>query len=232
MNTSFIFIVACVPIFLLNIIGVTNNFNWMVETSEFLIYIPLIIAFAKRLDFKNKNVTSFLILSVIAALTNLFLDGSFGNYTSMLLIMGSYFFLTREALKHTRRKNANNYMVIFFVVLVATNTYFLYEHFQQIQMRIKGMMALGFYWAYYLNLFVLAIVGLIYYLNSYSKKSVYFITLLMTIIIADMLKDMAGYYFRDSSVMVIESILRFFSVILAFQFFATKEKKLRLINLL
>ena len=131
----------------------------------------------------------------------------------------------------TRREAANRFMLFFFFLLIAVNVYFLFEHLQEMEMHVVGVVEFGFYTVFYVNLFILGIVGLIYYLNSYSRKSVYFITLVMTLVLADVLRDMAAFYLRDTSVLLMESILRFGSVFLAFQFFATEEKKLRLINL-
>ncbi|HKJ49315.1 MAG TPA: hypothetical protein VJ973_09515, partial [Christiangramia sp.] len=118
-----------------------------------------------------------------------------------------------------------------FVLMIAANVYFVFEHFQEIGSKIDGWQEYWFYLMYYFVLLVLAIVGLIYYLNSYSQKSVFFIVLVMTIIVSDILRDMAIFYLPDTSVLLLQNFLEFAGVVLAFQFYATKEKKLRLINL-
>ncbi|MDR5589776.1 hypothetical protein [Christiangramia sp. SM2212] len=122
-------------------------------------------------------------------------------------------------------------MLIFFFILIIGNAYFVYQHVQELEIYMAGLIDYGIYTIYYINLFVLAIVALIYYLNSYSRKSVLFITLVMALVVSDILRDMALFYLPDSSVLAIKNFLSIIAIILSFQFFTTREKKLRLINL-
>lgn len=231
MKLSRIFIFICIPLLIVNLFGVIYERDWMVNTTEILIYVLLLMGFYRRLDFSNINILLFIGLSLVATLFSFFKEEPLLFYVAMFFNMISYFFLTREALRYTQRETANMFMILFFCVLVAMNVYFLYQHLLQMELHMIGFMELGFYSVYYINLLILAIVGLIYYLNSYSRKSVFFISLVMALVIANVLKDMAFFYLQDTSVIFIESMLSFGSVILAFQFFATREKKLRLINL-
>ena len=145
--------------------------------------------------------------------------------------MASYFFLAKEALMHTQRTNANKYMKFYFFLLIGINVYFIFNHLLEMEKNFSSSLYFILYSFYYLNLLTLGVIALIYYLNSYSKKSVFFISLVLSIILADVLRDMALYYLKDTSVLIIESILRFSIIILAFKFFITEEKKLRLINM-
>ncbi|MCM8570654.1 hypothetical protein NE848_14760 [Gramella jeungdoensis] len=231
MKYSRIFILVCLPILILNLYAVAFEIGWLINTTEFLVYIPLFIGFYKRLDFSNLNIFAFLGLSLVASIFSFFREERSIYFIAMFFSMASYFFLVREALKYTQREAANKFMLFFFFILVAVNIYFLFQHLQQMEMHLAGVMEFGFYSAYYINLLVLAVVALIYYLNSYSRKSVFFISLVMALVVSDVLRDMAAFYLRDTSVLFIECILRFSAVILAFQFYATREKKLRLINL-
>ncbi|MCG9970266.1 hypothetical protein [Christiangramia crocea] len=231
MKYSRIFILACLPILAVNLFSVAYDIEWMVNTTEFLVYFPLFVGFYKRLDFANFNIIAFLGLSLVAAIFNFFHEARPIYFIAMFFSMTSYFFLIREAVRYTQRETANKFMLFFFFILVAVNIYFLFQHLRQMEMHLAGVIEVGFYSAYYINLLVLAIVALIYYLNSYSRKSVFFISLVMAVVVSDVLRDMAAFYLRDTSVLIIESILRFTGVILAFQFYATEEKKLRLINL-
>ncbi|GGG37276.1 hypothetical protein GCM10011532_21200 [Christiangramia forsetii] len=122
-------------------------------------------------------------------------------------------------------------MLIFFFLLIGLNVYFVVQHIQELEIYMAGIIEFGVYSIYYINLLVLAIVALIYYLNSYSRKSVFFITLVMAIVVSDILRDMALFYFPDTSVLLMNNFLGMSAVILSFLFFATEEKKLRLINL-
>lgn len=150
----------------------------------------------------------------------------------MMVFSGiSYLFLYLEALKFTERSAANRYIKIVFVILVILNVYFLVGHLEELKRKISDMGEMIFYVFYYLNLLVMALIALVYYLNSYSKKSVYFISLTLALLFADVFRDMALFYLPDASVEVIQAILRMAGLFMAFKFFTTSEKKLRLINL-
>lgn len=68
-------------------------------------------------------------------------------------------------------------------------------------------------------------------LNSFSKKSVFFICLAITFIVVEVLKDMGLFYFKDVSVEIVGKLIKFAALKMVFLFFITKEKKLRLLNL-
>lgn len=229
-NSQFIYL-AVLTLLLLNIYGIVTDTSWIIELSEFFVFIPLILGFHRQLNFSNFNIPAFLGLSVFAALFNFFSEDKLLYLFSLFLSLVSYIFLYREALNHTKRETANKFMLTFFIFLLVTIACIIYNHLQQMETQLAGLLELIFYAVYYINLLVLTIVGLIYYLNSYSRKSVYFITLVMAQIFADVFRDMAAYYLFDATVLGIESFLRFGSAILVFQFFITPEKKLRLINM-
>ncbi len=231
MNYRRIFVLASLPILLLNLYGVIREIDWLVDFTEFLVYLPFFIGFYRKLDFTNINLNAFLSLSLCTALFRFFDQEKVVYMLSMVFSMVAYIFLYREALKYTKRETANKFILSFFIILIVANAYFLSGHLQEMEVHISGIVEFGFYSLYYVNLLVLAVIGLIYYLNSYSRKSVYFITLVMAIVFADVFRDMAVFYLRSTSVSFIEVLLRYSAVLLAFYFFATREKKLRLINL-
>lgn len=219
------------PILMINVYAILNKQPELAHLSEVLMFFPLILGFYNKLEFSNKNINSFIFICILGALMN-FYDNKFAHLAVMFCWMVAYFFLYREAIRHTQRKAANRYMKFFFLALLLLNIYFLSGHIEEIERKVTSMMEFGFYGIYYLNLLILAIVGLIYYLNSYSKKSVYFISLIIALLFADVFRDMATFYLRDTSVQMIQALLHFGGIILAFKFFVTPEKKLRLVNLL
>ncbi len=231
MKHSRLFILASIPLLILILIAVLYNLNWLSTGAEIVTYSVLFIGFYKRLDFTNFNISLFFLLSVLATGLNFMRDESIFYFALMIFQMIAYIFLIREALKHTQRESGNRLMLLFFFLMIAMNVYFVFGHFQEIENQIGDATDFGLYSMYYLLLLILSIVGLIYYLNSYSRKSVFFITMVMAILVSDILRDMAVYYLPDTSVLLLHSFLDFVGIILAFQFFATTEKKLKLINL-
>lgn len=230
MRFSGIGILACIPVLLTNLFAVGYNWKLTANFTFLLAVVILFLSFFKKLDWSNKNISFFLSLTALAGIIN-FMESPFHQ----LIILGigflAYLFLIREALRYTKRETANRFMLLFFFVLIAVNIYFLFGHLQEMETHFLNLLEMSFYSIYYINLLVLGIVGLVYYLNSYSRKSVYFISLVMALVLADVLRDMANFYLPVTSVLLLESFLRFGSLILAFKFLSTREKKLRLINL-
>lgn len=231
MKLSRIAVLGCIPFLFSSFYGIATQNELMVQASYFVVFLILMAAFFRKLDFSNWNIKGFLGISLLLLVLEP-LEGIFPtNFLSLGFSLVSFIFLMREALRYTQRESANRYMLVFFFLIVALNCYFLYQHLQDMELFVLGMLQFGFYSLYYLNLLALAIIALMYYLNSYSRKSVFFISLVMAIIISDVLRDMAVFYLSDTSVLFVENFLRFWSIILAFKFFSVKEKKLRLINL-
>ncbi|TRO67007.1 hypothetical protein [Christiangramia sabulilitoris] len=231
MKRSRLYMVASIPILVLMQLALINNQSWLLNSAEIITYLILIPGFMRRLDFSNFNLLAFLGLNMAAVLFKTFQEVFLIYYVIMLFKSVSYIFLIREAIRHTTRKSANRYMLIFFFLMIGANTYYAHTHFQEFESQLSSWMEFAFYSLYYLVLLVLSVVSLIYYLNSYSRKSVFHIVLVMSIVVADMLRDMAYFYLPDTSVLLLQTLLNFAGILLAFQFFATKEKKLKLINL-
>jgi len=232
MKLSRFCIFFCLPLIFVNLYAIFNNIVWLARVSEISIFIPLFIGFFKKLDFRNINVSAFISLTILAILLRYFQNISFIYFLSIFLNMFSYTFLIREALRYTYRETGNKFMLFFFFLLISGNAYFGFLHLQELEVYMNGMIEFTFYLVYYVNLLIFVIVGLIYYLNSYSRKSVYFIAMMMALVVSDILRDMGLFYFPDTSVLLLQHFLSLSAIILTFRFFTTKERKLRLINLI
>lgn len=232
MNYCKLFVLISVPILLVNLYAIVFSLSSLVNITSFLIYIPLMLGFCKRLDLKNYNILAFFSLSAISSVLFFYPDQINFWLSAIFFNMLSYIFLGMEALKYTKVKIGSTYMLTFFFVLIGVNAYFVLEHLHELESHLGGTLEFTVYTIYYLCLFALSLVALIYYMNSYSRKSVYFISLVMALVVSDILRDMALFYLPDASVMVLIAFLHFAAIFLAFQFFITKEKKLRLMNLL
>ena len=105
-------------------------------------------------------------------------------------------------------------------------------HLQELEYFMSNRAEFAMYILYYINLLLMGFVALIFYLNSYSRKSVYFITLVLAFIFADIFRDMGEFYLQDTAIVVVGNLLRFAALIFAFLFFITPEKKLRLLHMI
>lgn len=162
-----------------------------------------------------------------------YLEGNYYSHEiSLVLLSAANIFLIYSATKFIEIKNASIYMWLYFIVIIGINGGLLGYHVMEIKDFIRSNLTFSIYILYYLNLFILGIIAFIYYLNSYSKKSMYFISLALGIIFADILRDMGVFFPQDLSVEVAESIIRMGCAVFAVLFFVTKEKQLRLLNLI
>lgn len=230
MKTSKLSLLALLPLLLVQIYAVMESQTWLSSLSGLLLFFPLLHGFCCEVKKSRLNFRAFVITAVLAGIFGFF-QHKIGHFGMMVFSGISYLFLYLEALKFTERSAANRYIKIVFVILVILNVYFLVGHLEELKRKISDMGEMIFYVFYYLNLLVMALIALVYYLNSYSKKSVYFISLTLALLFADVFRDMALFYLPDASVEIIQSILRMAGLFMAFKFFTTSEKKLRLINL-
>lgn len=162
-----------------------------------------------------------------------FLSGDwFISEMALVFLTVAYVALILESSKFIILKKASNLMKLYFVLILGINFLLLSAHVFEIKPFIASKFIFWVYSLYYLNLFVLAVTSFVYYLNSYSRKAVYFISLVLGVVFADVLRDMGVFYFQDPSVHMAESIIRMGSAVFAVFFFVTREKQLRLANLI
>lgn len=231
MKQKYFFAFLVVLTIAINIYGIFNENFWLAESGKFLFFLPLIAYYYHRLPTGNFNFYAFLGLLIVGSFLGFFRDLEIFQYISLGLLMGCYVFLVREAIKHTAYEKGSRFMALYFLAVVAIYTYLLSLHVLELERSVSDVFLFSYYILYYLNILVLAVVALIYYLNSFSRKSVFFMCLTISFIFADVFRDMEVFYFPDLSVEIVGSLIRFAAIKLTFLFFVTPEKKLRLLNL-
>lgn len=231
MRQKYLFALLVIIAIVANIIGIFNDNFWLSQSSEFFFILPLIAYYFKELPLNNLNFYTFLVCIISANTLGLIQGVWFLNCIILGLWLAAYIFLVREAIRHTEYEKGSKLMTLYFFLVVAVYTYLLSLHILELERTLNDGFELSFYIVYYLNVLILAITALIYYLNSFSRKSVFFICLAISFIFSDVLRDMEVFYFPDLSVEIIASLIQFAGLKLAFLFFVTKEKKLRLLHL-
>lgn len=231
MKQKVVFASLTIIAILVNIAGIINEDFWMRRGGEVLFFVPISFYYLRRIPLKNLNFLMFIILALGATLLSCFRDVWYLEQLKMGFWIGSYIFLAREAIKYTEYEKGSKFTILYFVAMVAVYVYLLSIHVIEIEPNVGSKLALSIYIIYYLNILFLAIAALIYYLNSFSKKSVFFICLTLSFIFSDVLRDMEVFYFRDLSVEIVASLINFAALKLVFLFFVTREKKLRLLHL-
>lgn len=213
-----------------NISGIVSENSWLRRSGELLFFLPLIAYYFKKIHFRNFNFVMFITLAVGATITSSLNEIWYFEQIKMGFWLGSYIFLAREAIKHTEYEKGSRFTTLYFIGVISIYAYLLSIHILEIERNV-GDFTFSLYIIYYLNVLLFAIAALVYYLNSFSKKSVFFICLTLSFIFSDVLRDMEIFYFRDLSVEVVASLIRFAALKLVFLFFVTREKKLRLLHL-
>lgn len=214
-----------------NIAGIVNDNFLLRKSGEILFFLPLILYYLKKIPFKNFNFLMFLGMAMAATLISWGGRIWYFEQVRLGLWLVSYIFLAREAIKHTEYEKGSKFTTLYFIAVIAVYVYLLWIHVIEIERNLGNDLAFWLYVIYYLNILFFAVAALVYYLNSFSKKSVFFICLALSFIFSDVLRDMEVFYFRDISVEVVATLIQFAAIKLVFLFFVTPEKKLRLLHL-
>ena len=231
MKQKYFFALLVVGAISANIVGIFNENFWLKEAGKFIFILPLLGYYYKDLPVGNYNLYGFLLFLISANAAGFFRDVWFFNYIGIGLWIGCYIFLVREAIKHTEYEKGSRFMSLYFIGVVAIYAYLLSLHVLELERSLSDGFLFAYYIIYYLNILILAITALVYYLNSFSRKSVFFMCLTLSFIFADVFRDMEVFYFPDLSIEVVGSLIKFAAIKLALLFFVTPEKKLRLLNL-
>lgn len=216
---------------MVNLAGIINEDFLLRRSGEVLFFLPLIAYYHRKIHIKNLNIFLFLSFAIAATVSGCMGTTWYFREITLGLWLGSYIFLSREAIKHTEYERGSKFTTLYFVAIIAIYVYLLSSHIMEIERNLGNDLTFSLYIIYYLNILFLAVAALVYYLNSFSKKSVFFICLTLSFIFADVLRDMEVFYFRDISVEVVASLIKFAALKLSFLFFVTREKKLRLLHL-
>ncbi|MDT0687266.1 hypothetical protein [Autumnicola psychrophila] len=212
----------------INIFAIIFQVKLLEETSRLLFFLIPLWLYFQDLRFLNNNLISFLVVFFFSEVIILFPDFWYFTIFRLLLLITAHLLLSREALRFTKKVQSNNFILFFGGFLFLINGYFFALHFLKIKEHPGSMAELSIYAFYYLSLLVLAIVALIYYINSYSKKSVFFIALVLAIIFASIFENMQQIYLLDLGLSLVQNILHFATAVLIFFFFTTKERRIDL----
>lgn len=211
-----------------SIYALIANIFWLDIVSHIGYYVFAFLWFIHQRKAYNVYFYLFLGLTLISYSLGIFNKFWVLGDIALLLQAVSFLPLIMEATKHFKLKNMSYFMVLYLFSIIGLNTYLLLLHINEMETYISADVTSTIYTFYYLNLGALGITAMVYYLNSFSEKSMYFISLAISIIFANILRDMGVFYFKDISVEIAESIIRMGSALFLVLFFITSEKSLKL----
>lgn len=225
----FVAIIGLILLFL-NFFAIYLNIDWISNTAYITFFFLTVLYYINKTGVNNGFYYLFMLSTFLSFVFRLFHEQWFNDEVSLVLLSLGNFALIIEASKYVEIKNAGISMQLFFLGLVGMNAMLIFTHVYELKAYISNSSVFYLYSLYYLNLLILGIVAFLYYLNSYSKKSMYFISLTLALMFADVLRDMDVFYLKDMSVELAENTLRFAAAFFAVKFFTTREKQLRLVN--
>ncbi|PRX49663.1 hypothetical protein [Salegentibacter salegens] len=225
-------LILLVPLLAANLYAAVAEANWLMQATQ-LIFVPGLAGIYIKLK-KNMglNAILFFLFFFLAQISGFIFNTNNLSLFAFFFYIIAYFGLSREALKNTQMEPASKTILVYFFLLIAVNTYLLFTHVLELKRYMSSELEFGIYIAYYGVLLVMGIISLIYYLNSYSKKAIYFVTLVLTFIFSDVFRDSAHFYMKDSAILITGNLLWYTGLIFSLLFFLTPERKLRLLNLL
>ncbi|MBZ9730510.1 hypothetical protein LB467_12520 [Salegentibacter sp. JZCK2] len=226
----YIFILL-IPLLAVNLYATLADADWLMQATEVLFVTGLAGIYLRLNKKAGFNAMFFFVFFISAQIAGFFFNTYSLTIFSLLFYIAAYFGLSREALQNTERQTASKTMLIYFLLLISINTYLLLMHVVELESYMANNFEFSIYIVYYSVLLLLGIFSLIYYLNSYSKKSVYFVTLVLAFIFADVFRDSAYFYMKDSAILITGNLLWYTGLIFCLLFFLTPERKLRLMNL-
>lgn len=217
---------------LINFWSILTGHYWLENTSYILFFLfAYLLVFSRR---KNLNSAFYLFsgLTIMSYAIRYLSSDFYSSEFSMIFLSLAYTVLIVEGLRYIVIKNGGYFMLLYFFGIVGVNGGLMGYHLIELREYIPGSVAYSVYVLYYFILLILGIISFIYYLNSYSKRSMYFVSLALGLIFADVLRDMGVFYLRDLSVEIIETLIRLGCAVFAVHFFVTREKPLRLSHLI
>lgn len=225
-------LILLVPLLAINLYAAIAEADWLMQATQ-LIFVPGLAGIYIKLK-KNMSLNAilFFIFFFLAQINGFIFNTNNLTLISFFFYIIAYFGLSREALQNTQLETASKTILVYFFLLIAINAYLLFTHVLELKQYMSDELEFGIYIAYYGVLLVMGIISLIYYLNSYSKKSIYFITLVLTFIFSNVFRDSAYFYMKDSVILITGNLLWYNGLIFSLLFFLTPERKLRLLNLL
>ncbi|WP_339652373.1 hypothetical protein [uncultured Salegentibacter sp.] len=225
-------LILLVPLLAINLYAAIAEADWLMQATQ-LIFVPGLAGIYIKLK-KNMSLNAilFFIFFFLAQINGFIFNTNNLTIISFFFYIIAYFGLSREALQNTQLETASKTILVYFFLLIAINAYLLFTHVLELKQYMSDELEFGIYIAYYGVLLVMGIISLIYYLNSYSKKSIYFITLVLTFIFSNVFRDSAYFYMKDSVILITGNLLWYNGLIFSLLFFLTPERKLRLLNLL
>lgn len=231
MNLRFLFLFLAVLAIIAGVVAIFNE-NHQIERLAQISFLFFLFGYhAGRLRDPGNNFYGFFIMLIIANICVVLEDFWYFSYLSIIFCLIAFGFLIKEAVNYIQYNRGSWYMQLFFLFVVGFFIYFVSLQLSEVAEDMGSGLSVIMYFVYYFSLFILGITALVYYLNSYSRKSLYFTCFVLSLIFSNILRDLGDFYLKDISVEIAGALMQFAALKFVFLFFVTKEKKLSLLHM-
>ncbi len=142
-----------------------------------------------------------------------------------LMFFIGYLLLLKDSFRQYKIRDVRNVVAIYYFFVIAINAvlmvyhlYNLYNYMEETPLIYMGQVF------YNIALYLMVINALAYYLNSYSKKSMFFLIGSLAFVCSDIL--VSAYYFYDikEDLMLIHTVLSMIGYLFFFNYFFNPEE--------
>lgn len=231
MKPKYLYLLLAVLSVIIGIVALINEHDQIERLTQISFLFFLLGYHSKRLRSPGKNFYGFFVALVVANICVVFEEIWYFSYLSVVFCLICFGFIMREAIRFTQYNRGSWYMQLFFLFVVGFFIYFVSLQLLEVAGDMGNSFSVFMYLVYYFSLLILGITALVYYLNSFSRKSLYFTCFVLALIFSDILRDLGVFYLKDISVEIAGVLMQFAALKFAFLFFVKKEKKLRLLHM-
>lgn len=207
LDNDFQYISLARSFYILGLIGVVGFQKRLVDKLPFYFFVSLLIA-----------INLIKVLDISHTLEILF--------TGFLFAI-TYGMLIQSAWKYTNIRDVRNVVAIYYFFVITINAVLVILHLYNLWGYLGNNILL------YLSeiifnvmIYLILILSLAYYLNSYSRKSMYFLLGTFGLVFSDILFSAYHFYGIRDSIVLFYTILSLFGYFFFFHYFFTKEESL------
>ena len=188
----------------------------------------LFICFFSHRAIQNKLLFSIffglLLITDLCSLGAIYVSASYLYAISGLFGLG-YLILLTDSYSQFKVLNLRNTVAMYYFFVIAINAILMLLHLYNLYHYLEGWSWLYIGQVLYnILMFMMIVMALAYYLNSYSKKSMYFLIGVLAFIGSDILISAYYFYNIQENLVLLHTLLGMIGYVFFFNYFFTPEK--------
>ncbi|RMB56143.1 hypothetical protein EAX61_15780 [Dokdonia sinensis] len=195
---------------------------------RFLFKLVLLCTFLHYKEVQDKNAFyTFFGLLLLTDVLALFV-AEVNNYFLVpigIIFFVCYILLLRDAYRQFKIQDPRNVVAFYYLFVILINAVLVILHLINLYGYMEGQLAIFIGQVFYnIALYFMIVLSLAYYLNSYSKKSMYFLIASLSFVCSDILVSAFLFYNIQESIISFHTFLSMIGYVFFFNYFFTAEK--------